>query len=131
MDAVERKKAEFLPIAQFPGIIGVIDCTHVRIVAPKQEEAAYVNRKRYHSINVRVIFDAHYRIIDVIAKWPGSVHDARIFNESAGRQLFERGIVPAGSHLLGDSGHPSRRYLLTPYLRPQPGPQSDYNRLVH
>lgn len=105
VDAVERKKAKFLHIAQFLGVIGVIDCTHIRTVAPKQEEAAYVNRKRYHIINVQIAFDANYKITEVLAKWPRSVHDARIFSESAVRQLFERNIIPAGCDLLGDSGY--------------------------
>ncbi|XP_050710099.1 putative nuclease HARBI1 isoform X2 [Eriocheir sinensis] len=37
-------------------------------------------------------------------------------------------MVPAGCHLLGDSAYPSKKWLLTPYVRPQPGPQSAYNR---
>lgn len=128
-DETEIKKAEFVQIAGFPKVIGVIDGTHVRITAPKEFEAEYVNRKRYHSINTQIVFDARYRILDIVAKWPGSVHDARILNESAlNRVLFGRGMVPQGCHLLGDSGYPSKKWLLTPYLRPQPGPQSSYNR---
>ncbi|KAJ8384433.1 hypothetical protein AAFF_G00205660 [Aldrovandia affinis] len=42
--------------------------------------------------------------------------------------LFERHRVPTGCHLVGDSGYPSRTWLLTPYIHPQPGPQSNYNR---
>jgi len=125
VDAVERNKAAFLNIAHFPH---VIDCTHVRIMAPREQEAVFVNRKGFHSINVQILFDADYKIINVLAKWPGSVHDSRILNESGVKQLFDRGMVPAGSHLLGDSGYPSRLWLLTPYLQPQPGPQSYYNR---
>ncbi|XP_050707771.1 putative nuclease HARBI1 isoform X3 [Eriocheir sinensis] len=127
-DVTEANKADFLTIANFPGVIGVVDGTHVRIVAPKEEEDVFVNRKGYHSINVQVIFDANYRILDILAKWPGSVHDARILNGCGVAELFQRGHVPPGSHLLGDSGYPSKPWLLTPYLRPLPGPQSRYNR---
>ena len=124
----ERRKAEFRVIAGFPEVIGAIDGTHIRIVAPREYEAEYVNRKRYHSINVQVVFDARYHITDVVAKWPGSVHDARILSQSGLNRIFELGIVPAGCHLLGDSGYPSKKWLLTPYLRPLPGAQSSYNR---
>jgi len=38
----------------FPGIIGAIDGTHIRINAPKKNSADYVNRKGYHSIHLQV-----------------------------------------------------------------------------
>ncbi|KAK3849766.1 hypothetical protein Pcinc_003442 [Petrolisthes cinctipes] len=129
LENCHTKAVDFQQIAGFPGVIGTIDGTHVRITAPKEFEAEYVNRKRYHSINVQVVFDATYRILDIVARWPGSVHDARILRESSLNQVvFGRGMVPDGYHLLGDSGYPCKKWLLTPYLRPQPGPQSDYNR---
>lgn len=121
-------KADFYDIAGFPDVVGAIDGTHIRIVRPTEFEAEYVNRKRYHSINVQVVFDAKYNIIDLEAKWPGSVHDSRILQESGLKTMFETGVVPAGCHLLGDSGYGSKTWLLTPYLRPQPGYQLHYNR---
>lgn len=121
-------KAEFREFAGFPDVIGAIDGTHVRIVRPRQFEVEYINRKRYHSINVQVVFDAKYRIIDLEAKWPGSVHEARILNESGLQTMFETGVVPARCHLLGDSEYGSKTWLLTPYLQPQPGYQLHYNR---
>lgn len=124
---VEANKAAFKNIADFPHVIGVIDGTHIQIVAPKEQEEVYVNRKGHHSINTQVVFDANYKILDILARWPGSVHDARILNTSGVAELFEGGYVPPNSHLLGDSGYPSKTWLLTPYLRPQPGAQSRYN----
>ena len=126
---IHQKKQDIYEIARFPDVIGAIDGTHIRITAPSEFEADYVNRKRYHSINVQVVFDATYKVIDIVSRWPGSVHDARILSESVlCREVFEGGIVPAGCHLLGDSGYPSKAWLLTPYLHPLPGPQSEYNR---
>jgi len=38
----------------FPGIIGLIDGTHIRIRSQEHEPEAYVNRKKFHSFNVQV-----------------------------------------------------------------------------
>lgn len=77
-------KRGFFEIAGFPKILGCIDCTHVRIIRPTRPEldddvplhlgfeddnpampealppnyeAAFVNRKGYHSINVQAVCD--------------------------------------------------------------------------
>ncbi|KAK9976517.1 hypothetical protein ABG768_021722 [Culter alburnus] len=125
---LHRNNAHFMDIAGLPGVVGVIDGTHVRIIAPSEDEHAYVNRKKIHSINTQIVFDASYTILDIVAKWPGATHDSRILQESGLRLLFERHHVPAGCHLLGDSGYPCRTWLLTPYIHPHPGPQLNYNR---
>lgn len=48
-------KEEFWQHVRFPGIIGAIDCTHVRIMAPTAEERNYVNRKGFHSKNIQIV----------------------------------------------------------------------------
>ena len=42
-----------MDVARMPGVIGLIDCTHVTIIRPEENEVAYVNRKGKHSINVQ------------------------------------------------------------------------------
>lgn len=39
---------------RFPGVIGIIDGTHIRIKAPESEPEAYDNCKKFHSLNVQV-----------------------------------------------------------------------------
>ncbi|XP_015763907.1 PREDICTED: putative nuclease HARBI1 isoform X2 [Acropora digitifera] len=48
-------KSSFEEEGGFPGIIGVVDGTHIRIRAPEQEPEAYINRKKFHSINVQLV----------------------------------------------------------------------------
>lgn len=38
----------------FPKVIGAIDGTHIRIVAPKMNPESYINRKGYYSIQLQV-----------------------------------------------------------------------------
>lgn len=76
-------KTNFFQSFGFPGVLGVIDGTHVAISAVLLNvENAYVNRRGYHSINAQVICNANLAITNVNARFPGATHDAFIFNGS-------------------------------------------------
>uniref|UniRef100_A0A8C1KSX7 Putative nuclease HARBI1 n=1 Tax=Cyprinus carpio TaxID=7962 RepID=A0A8C1KSX7_CYPCA len=119
-------KQNFFAIAGFPNVIDAIDCTHIPIKAPPgPNEGDFVNRKGVHSVNVQMVCDSMFHITNVEAKWPGSVHDSRIFRESHLCTLFERGDFDG--ILLGDRGYACRQYFMTPFPDPNPGPQTRYN----
>ena len=56
-DEIQRVKEGFFHKGGFPGVTGCVDGTHIRLQRPSQNEAEYVNRKGYHSINVQAICD--------------------------------------------------------------------------
>ena len=61
--------------------MGAIDCTHIKIPCPGGENAElFRNRKGYFSINVQAVCGPNLDILNIVARWPGSVHDARIFD---------------------------------------------------
>ena len=43
-----------MAIAGMPGVVGAIDETYIKIV--------FVNRKKVHSVNKQVVFDANFNI---------------------------------------------------------------------
>ena len=63
-------------------VIGAIDCTHIAIKEPSHDEFVYVNRKHFHSINVQIICDAQMQLTDIVARWPGSMHNFYILSNS-------------------------------------------------
>ncbi|XP_067216228.1 putative nuclease HARBI1 [Linepithema humile] len=73
---------KFKESSRFPNTIGAIDGTHIKIDAPKENAADYVNRKRYHSIQLQVVCDHRAFITHCYVGHPGSVHDQRIFKQS-------------------------------------------------
>lgn len=80
----------------------------------KLQSENYRNRHGYFSMNVQTICDANLRIMNVVARWPGSAHDATIFANSDVRQELERGKY--GNYLIvGDGGYPNSEYLCTPF----------------
>jgi hypothetical protein len=81
IDGYERKWG-------FPMCAEAIDGTHIPILAPTESHAEYVNRKGYHSILMQAVVDCDYLFRDVVIGWPGSVHDARVFSNSA---IFMKG----------------------------------------
>ena len=51
-NTLPQTKDEFYQLWGFPGVIGLIDGTHIWIVSPGENEVDFVNRKGYHSVNV-------------------------------------------------------------------------------
>ena len=85
---------------------------------------------RFHSINVQLVCGPNLEILDVCARWPGSTHDARVLRQSGLHQQFERGMMRGGGILLGDSGYPCKRWLLTPLAAPHTEAEQRFNRYL-
>ena len=68
--------------------------------------------------------------MDVVAKWPGSTHDAFIWRQSGINQGIASGDIPTvHGWFLGDSGYPLRPNLLTPIQNPNTQGKDD--TIVH
>lgn len=79
-DQLNEMKASFLRKYNVPGVLGVIDGTHVAVTAlSKDVEHAFVNRKGFHSINVQMVCDSRMLITNINARYPGATHDSYIF----------------------------------------------------
>lgn len=114
-----ENQVQFYQTARFIRVVGCIDCKHVKVGSFGGNDAEiYRNRKGCFSINVQVICNAHLEIIDIVARWPGSTHDATIFLNSRIRNFFENNSF-GDALLLGDSGYANSSYLLTPLQNPQ------------
>ncbi|XP_072039339.1 putative nuclease HARBI1 [Amphiura filiformis] len=79
-----------------------------------------------YSINVQLVCDAKYRILNVVARWPGSTHDSRILQASRLGHAYESGRLQG--LLLGDSGYALKPWLMTPIQHPSTEAEEEYNR---
>lgn len=106
--------------AHFPRTIGAIDCTHVKIQSPGGESSeTFRNRKGYFSLNVQTIASPDLKVRNIVARWPGSVHDQTIFRNSQIYQDFANGNY--GRYILvGDSGYANTPFLATPFTARNP-----------
>jgi len=86
--------------------LGYVDETQIAIIAPKVNEHVYVCRKGFHSLNVQGICDAKLRFISVVAKYPGSCHDAFIWRDCSVYSYMAQRATNDNGWLLGDSGYP-------------------------
>ncbi|MBN3295155.1 HARB1 nuclease, partial [Amia calva] len=115
--SILKIKEAFYGIAGIPRVIGVIDCTHIPISS--WENMRGIIMLKWHEFLCQMTCDHHLMVTSLEARWPGSVHDSRIFWESTLGQRFEQGHFDG--LLLGERGYSCLCYLMTPY------PQIKYN----
>ncbi|XP_013407293.1 protein ANTAGONIST OF LIKE HETEROCHROMATIN PROTEIN 1 [Lingula anatina] len=111
----------------FPNVGGAIDGTHIPIIAPPDSKGDYYNRKGWHSIQLQAVCNDRYHFTDIYIGWPGSVHDARVFNNSLIQErgmdgnLFGQRVVNLGNNrnvpvsLIGDAAYPLSHFLIKPF----------------
>jgi len=84
---------EFRKMAQFPGLIGAADGCHVPILAPDYCQNDYLDRNHTHSVNLMAICGSSKKFTYCFACYPGSVHDQRVFSNSAMGQAVENSSI--------------------------------------
>ena len=57
-----------------------VDGTHIPVKRPLKDSQDYFNYKQLFSLNVQAVCNGKGQFMDVECKWPGSVHDAKVFS---------------------------------------------------
>jgi hypothetical protein len=134
-----RERIGHYQFGEFPGVIGVLDGTHIRIQRPGRllQETYYSGYKRTHTINVLAAarVDGCFSYVDVSK--PGSLDESVVFTEvprANGLGLGswnDEGVLQASKlyreyqagrlrgKVLADRGYKCRRWLLTPIRNPR------------
>nr|CAI5825217.1 unnamed protein product [Callosobruchus analis] len=124
-------KVEFMNRYNFPGVIGVIDCTHTALLKPSEEEHNFINRKGFYSITCQVICDHNLKSTGLNTNFGGSNNDSFMWRNSAAHNfmanLYHNNELCC---LLGDSGYPLQPYLLTPFHNPPDQKTENYNQAL-
>ena len=108
----------------FPQCLGAVHGTHIAIKRPSVTFSSdFVAQKGHFTLKFRAAADYSYRFFDVTIKWPGSVHDARIFVNSSLNEAMLSGIIPKCEKVIVPSEDPvpicilrDLTYPLLPFL---------------
>ena len=106
---------KFLETDSFPRCIGAIDGTHIKTKETNEHYSDYINRKGCYSINVQAVCDYRCYFLDVVMKWPGSVHDSKIFLNSSINKKLRNGEIPKREKVLVE-GHNVNPLKILPTL---------------
>ncbi|KAK4793045.1 hypothetical protein SAY86_023480 [Trapa natans] len=123
-DRAEAVRSGFESVSGIPNVGGAMYTTHVPIIAPKENSAAYLNRrhterngKTCYSVTVQGVVDPWGVFTDVCIGWPGSMTDDMILEKSALHRRATQGLL-RDMWVVGNSGYPLTDWVLVPYTHP-------------
>ncbi|XP_069606045.1 uncharacterized protein [Ranitomeya imitator] len=122
--------AGFQSVANFPNCIGAVDGKHVRVLKPPRSGSRFFNYKKYFSVVLMAVADAHYKFVAIDVGAYGSSGDSRVLQSSQiGLQILQDGgtlpaprPLPGSTHpvpfvMVSDEAFPLKTNLLRPYPR--------------
>ena len=127
IDDVKHAVSKFESKFGFPQVLGCVDGTHIPIKQPIENPHDYFCYKMKYSLNCQAICNENGTFIDVELKWPGSVHDARVYsNSNVNKRLVSGdipnvyqelvpGFTPVPAVLIGDPAYPLLPNLMKEY----------------
>ena len=58
---MQKTKVDFFKMVRVPNVLGAVDGTLIKILAPSKNEQSYVCRKGFHALNVQAVADSSLR----------------------------------------------------------------------
>ena len=90
---VSKFELKFGMIQEF----GYIDGTYIPLKTPMINSQDHFNYKQFYLINVQAVCDCRGLFMDIYCRWPGSVHDAKVFANSKINEKLKNGLLPTFS----------------------------------
>jgi hypothetical protein len=84
----------------FDNCIGALDGTHVPVTMTTEKVVQYTGRKGITTQNVLAVCDFYMRFTFILAGWPDSIHDMRVFNDALEKFGDKFPHPPEGMHVL-------------------------------
>lgn len=80
----------------FRNVVGCVDGSHIPIRGSTKDNSFY-NRKGFHSMLLQAVCNNKLEFIDIFCGWPGSSHDARMWeNSPIFSKLAHEELIPEG-----------------------------------
>lgn len=115
LDVNERKNLVAETFHELPHCVGYVDGTEIKLAEkPSEDPEAYFSRKHVYSLKVQAICDHKLRIRHMVLGYPGSVHDARIFNNCDLSTKVEE-FLKGAEWIAGDSAYKLTASVITPF----------------
>lgn len=103
-----------------PIVAGIADGTIIRLDAPNENEADFVDRYGDHSVNALFVCGPNREFYYANVNYPGSVGDSRILQMSNLANEWNAGWRPfPGACILADSAFARSNWIITPIVPPQ------------
>ncbi|KAJ6646214.1 Protein ALP1-like [Pseudolycoriella hygida] len=116
-NSAERNTLVEKTMHELPYLVGYTDGTEIELAeASKIDRDVYLSRNKIFALKLQTTIDYTKKVRHIVVGYPGSVHDARIFNE-CDLALNPRKYLTEPQRIGADSAYKLRTTLITPFRK--------------